>query len=248
MVDGRQQFKRLDRNRGVNSIIFPTSLTLSEQQSRHFRWPSERHSTNAIDSKSNDPIQSIVVFPRSDLRDEKELPTVNNAATSPLPLSVSTEIGSNKGNHSASNLVNISIFVNNQMSIENGLEPLAYIDENGIFKVKYVPKRENTTVLNDNQQHHLDGQNLTSINKLNETAIISNDNLQNHGIMIETNENIIPTIDSIQNSLLINNLKLNGTFTKGASSSQPKQQKQLQQQQNELQHTIQSDDDRIIFS
>ncbi|XP_031628522.1 uncharacterized protein LOC116344213 [Contarinia nasturtii] len=224
MVNGRPQFRRLDRNQGVNSFAFPTSLPSSEQ-SRHVRWPSERSSTNGIDPVSIGPIQSTVLLSRSD---RNESATLNNDTKQPQ--SASIEIQSNKGNEPAlPNLLNIQVFVNNKMAIESGLEPLAYVDDKGIFKVKYVKKGENVTTSNTNQLHHLEGHDLTSINKPNETAIIFNDNQQNHRIITESNKKTTPTIDSIQNYLPINNSGLKRAQQKDAPSSQPQQQNQLHQ-------------------
>lgn len=101
-----------------------------------------------------------------------ELQTVESTTpASPL-------LQSNKSNEQISeplisNTGNTSTFDPNQTAVENEFDPLIYIDDDGIFRVKYVPKVENVSISSEDQR-----QNLTSISKTEESTIISNDNRQ----------------------------------------------------------------------
>lgn len=231
--DKHQQFKRLERNRGVDSKPFK----FPPDHSRHIRWPSERHSTHATDSEpaSINPIPSVVVFPRSESVTENVLPTVENVDSLPA---VSIVMQLNEINEPIlPNLVNISVFVANQTAIENGFEPLVYIDDNGLFQVKYVPKGENVSISNNNnQQQHLNEQSLASINKTEETAIISNDNQQipqDHRITTEPNKNLTPTIDFVHNVSPINYTETIFQWSPSLTKHTTPEQQKLQQSPSE---------------
>ncbi|XP_055303310.1 uncharacterized protein LOC129568983 [Sitodiplosis mosellana] len=220
-VDERQQFKRLERNRGIDSkpFKFPTM----NDYVRQIRWPTERHSVHAIDSEPAAAVnrdQSIVFFPRS------ESTMLENTDMKPITVQ-SNEINDEP---LLPNSVNSSVFVVNQTAIDNGLEPFVYVNDDGVFQVKYVPKGENVSQSNDNRQHSNEPS-LASINKTEETAIISNDNRQiprDHRISTEANnERPATTIDPIHDVSPINNTEMIFQWTEAQKDS-TEQQKQQQ--------------------
>lgn len=219
-IDERQQFKRLDRNRGIDykPFKFPTI----NKYIRRVRFPSERHSVHAIDSESAattvNQDRSIVVFPRTDTTSENELPILENTNMEPTVALQLNEINEPL----RPNSVNISVFVENKTAIMNGFEPLVYIDDDGIFQVKYVPKGENEMQSNENRQHSNETS-LASINKTEETAIISNDHRQ-------SNNERPATIDLIHNVSPINNTEMIFQWTEAHTKDTSDQQKQQQQQ------------------
>lgn len=230
-VDGRQQFKRLDRNRGIYSkpFKFPTI----DEHSRRVHFPSERHSVHGIDAEPAATTlhrdRSFVVFPRSDTT-PNELPMPENADTV-KPIAVQSN-GINEP--LLPNSVNISAFVENQMAIDdNGLEPFVYINDDGLFEVKYVPRGENGSQSNDNRPHSSAPSAPASINKTEETAIISNDNRQiprDHRISTEANNerSATATIDLIHSVSPINNTKMIFQWTEAHTKEAIEQQKQQQ--------------------
>lgn len=227
-VDGRQQFKRLERNREINNKPFKFPTT--DEYIRRIRWPSERHSVHAMDSEPAATVahrkHSTIVFPRSESVNENELPILENSDMKPVAMQSN---GINKP--LLPNSVNISVFIENQTAIANGLEPLVYIDNDGVFQVKYVQKDENVSQTNDNRQHSNE-QNLASINKTEETAIISNDNQQiprDQRNSTETNNELLTTIDLIQDGSPINNTEMIFQWTEAHTKNSSKQQKEQQQ-------------------
>lgn len=226
--DGQEKFRRFDRNRGVEykPFKFPTSSTPSEN-SRRVRWPSERHSINAFDSPSGaaNPTANVV-FPRSESLSSELQMVDSTTPASPLPQS-------NKTNEHIfepliSNTVNMSSFGINQTAVENEFDPLIYIDDDGIFQVKYIPKVENVLISSEDQR-----QNLTSISKIEESTIISNDNRQipmDQRISNETNRLSSTTIDLIHDRA-VNSTELIFEWTETqANSTSPKPEHQHQQQ------------------
>lgn len=197
------------------------------ENSRNVRFPTERHSIHAIDSEASaaavNPIRSMIVFPRSDMKSENELATLENAKIEPV---VSIAIQTNVTNEPLlPNTVNMSVFVANQTAIENGFEPMLYIDDDGVFRVKYVTKGENVSASSAKQQHSNE-QSFSLASMTEETAIISNDNRQipqDHRI---PNKGHSTTIDLIQNNATINNIELNEANTKGISSRVEPQKQQ----------------------
>lgn len=228
--DGSQQFKRPERNRedDFKPITFPET----NEYSRRVRWPSERHSIHAIDSEpaaattTVNRDHSIIVFPRSEFTSENKLPMLENADDME-----SVAMQSNGINVPLiPNSVNISVFVENGTAIENGSEPLLYIDDDGIFQVKYVAKGENVT--NDNRQHS-DEQSLASINRTEETAIISNDNRQipqDHRISTAASKNEHAATINLIHASPINNTEMIFQWAETHTKDTSEQQKQQQQQ------------------
>lgn len=200
------QFERnrpLEHNRGddYKPLVFPTLSPVSEN-GRRVRWPSERHSVHAIDVETVVNPSAIIVFPRSDSKSDNKLPTVQSAETPTTQASTSIAFHSHETNGTNEETVttlmrpsvNISDFVANQTVNENELEPMIYIDDDGIFQVKYMPKGENISFPNADQQ-----QSLASINETEEIAIISNDNRQillDQHIHNETNTINLPSSSS----------------------------------------------------
>lgn len=165
-TDGPILFEDAEERRGLDQkpFTFPTDSSIMPY-SRRVRWPHERHSPNAIDpSTSLNPI----VFPRSQTGANEMLTEI----TYP-----STESAEQNAIKFISNATNSSVFSVNETAIRNELIPLIYIDDNGIFQVKYIHKGENgSSSINDPYRQR----NFTSINATKEMAIISNDNQQIH--------------------------------------------------------------------
>lgn len=194
MDQNEKQFKRLDRikNDDYKPFKFPEQF----EHSRRVRWPSDHphpnnnNNINAFEvvSKSNEmPTHKLLIrFPTSELELENgsPLPETNNnkvsifTANDPMlmavrPLLTTSNILNNNPNTNANDLDhnnNNEIWTVNQTAIDNGFEPLIYID-NGIFKVKYVAKGENSTTITMD----VDLNDASSINSVKETAIILND-------------------------------------------------------------------------
>lgn len=236
-IDGQQQFERPNAGQEDSfKVVFPRSAFVPVN-SRHVRFPTERHSIHGINSAPSAPsspsaaeskrIRSIVVFPRSDMKSENELPTVNVENPSMDP-TISIALQSKETNEPfVPNSVNNSVFVANETAIENGFEPMIYIDDDGVFQVKYVAKGEHVLASNDKQPHS-NGLSLAS-KKAEETAIISNDNRQipqDHRI---PNKDSSTTIDLIDSNATVNNIVMNGAHTKSPSSGEQQQQQQKQQ-------------------
>lgn len=229
MDQTRKQFKRLDRIR--DDDYKPFKFPEQPEHSRHVRWPSDHpHPINAFEivSKSNGmPTHKLLIrFPtsESELENGSSLPENNNKAsiftandpklTAIRPLttattpSTPTNILNNDPNANANVLdYNNEIWTVNQTAIDNGFEPLVYID-NGVFKVKYVTKGKNSTTIGMD----VDLNNSSSINSVKETAIILNDKQ----LLTKLNtDELTPT-----NAQVINNTfqSYNGTTaTKGTS-------------------------------
>lgn len=229
------------------------------ENSRRVRWPTERHSVHAIDIETVVNPMAIIVFPRSESNRDNKLTVVESAEIATASTPTSTAFQSNKMNESNEstvaplmpNSVNVSAFVVNQTAIENEFEPLIYIDDDGFFQVKYVPKGENVSLSNAVQQPIL-----ASINKTEGVAIISNDNRQiplGQHIQNETNTVSSPppppptptttakatTTSQATTIGLIHDQAINNTEAifeshdvhTESTSSKPDQQKQQQQQQ-----------------
>lgn len=200
---------------------------------RRVHFPTERHSVHAIDAEPAATTlhqdRSFVVFPRSGVTTQNELPLPENADTV-KPIAVQLD-GINEP--LLPNSVNISAFVENQTAIDdNGFEPFVYINDDGLFEVKYVPKGENVSQSNDNRQH-LNAPSAASINKTEETAIISNDNrqiLRDHRISTEANNerSATTTIDLIHVVSPINNTEMIFQWTEVHTKDPIEQQKQQQ--------------------
>lgn len=207
-IDRHQQFRRLDRNRGVDykPFKFPTSSTTLSEHSRRVKFPSERHSLDSEPAAAVNPIRSIVVFPRSEMNSVNELPEFENAE-----MESSISIGMQPNLTFVPNTVNVSISVVNETGIDNEYEPAVYIDDdNGVFQVKYVPKVGNVSISHDEKQHSNE-QSLASINKTEKTAIISNDNRQipgDHSVPSKSNNVSSPTNDLIHGNTAINNTEM----------------------------------------
>lgn len=147
------------------------------------RWPHERHSSHALDLSTAINPMSIIVFPRSQTKtkSDNELPMVvaNTEITQPAIIAASQSNETNVTTEQNTvplvlNSVNTTAFIVNETAIQNELVPMIYIDDDGIFQVKYIPKGENVSISNADQHQR----NFTSINKTKEIAIISNDNQQ----------------------------------------------------------------------
>lgn len=233
MDQNRKQFKRLDRIRDDDYKPFK----FPEQQfeySRHVRWPSDHpHPNNAFEivSKSNGlPTHKLLIrFPTSESELENGSPLPENSnkpsiftandptltAIRPLTITTTTSTPTDILNNdpNANGIANENdldhnneIWTVNQTAIDNGFEPLIYID-NGIFKVKYVAKGENSTIAMD-----VDLNDSFTINSIKETAIILNDKQL---LTKFNNSELTPT-----NAQVINNTfqSYNGTIpTKGTS-------------------------------
>lgn len=242
-----EPFRRSERNRGIDQkpFKFPIISTISDN-SRRVRWPHERHSSNALDlSAAINPL-SIIVFPRSQTKtkSDNELPMViNTEIVQPIKANALQSTESNETTTVQNtvpfvlNSINTNAFILNKTAIQNGLMPMIYIDDDGIFQVKYIPKGENVSISNADQQQ----QNSTSINKTEEIAIISNDNRQ---ILLDQHIHTVTTvmnsatpaptqIDLIQDHT-INNIKPADEqyeeHTESTSFRPVQQQKQQQQQ------------------
>lgn len=187
----------------------------------------------------------IIVFPRSKPKNNNEEPLVKN--TEIAPTSTAPNEINEQHQHIAPlvpNSVNISAFIVNQTAIDNELKPIIYIDDDGIFQVKYIPKGANVSISNVNQPS-----NFTSINKTDEIAIVSNGNRPSqtiqwdHYIQSETNPHSTSptTIDLFHRGPNINRteteLERHETHTKTISfeQDQQKEQQTKQQQQQEPQ-------------
>lgn len=227
MDQNQKQFKRLDRIR--DDDYKPFKFPEQPEHSRRVRWPSDHpHPNNSFEivSKSNEmPTHKLLIrFPtsESELENGSPLPENNNKASiftandpkltaiRPLtatttattkPPSIPTNILNNDPNANANDLDhNNEIWTVNQTAIDNGFEPLVYID-NGIFKVKYVAKGENSTTI----AMDVDLNDSSSINLVKETAIVLNDKQ----LLTKSNTNeLTPT-----NAQVINNTfqSYNGT-------------------------------------
>lgn len=213
--DEPERFKRLERNRAIDQK--PFKFPMNAENARRVRWPHERHSAHALDSNAAINPMSIIVFPRSQ---------TNTKSDNGLPMVEHTDaIKSNESNGmtAVQNTVpfvldakNTTVFVVNETAIQNELVPMIYIDDDGIFQVKYIPKGKTVSISHADQQQQSKQQNATSINKTQEIAIISNDNQQillDQHIHSETNvvnstkaTPTAPTINLIQNHT-INNVK-----------------------------------------
>lgn len=188
----QKQFKRLDRIRDDDDYK-PFKFPDQSEHSRRVRWPSDHpHPNNAFEivSKSNGmPTHKLLIrFPtsESELENGSPLPENNKKAsiftandpklTAIRPLttidqSTPTNILNNDVNANANNLDhNNEIWTVNQTAIDNGFEPSIFID-NGIFKVKYVAKGENSKKITMD----VDLNDSSSIDSVKETAIILND-------------------------------------------------------------------------
>lgn len=227
LTDDPEAFKRLERNRGIDEkpFKFPIISTNAEN-SRRVRWPHERHSAHALDLSAAINPMSIIVFPeiQTKTKSDNELPMVKNTEIA-QPTMATTALKSNESNEITVqntvpfvlNAINTTVFTVNKTGAQTELMPMIYIDDDGIFQVKYIPKGENVSVSNADQEQQ---QNSTSINKTEEIAIISNDNQQillDQHIHSETNvlnsskataaaQPTTPTIDLIQDHT-INNIK-----------------------------------------
>lgn len=225
-INGQQQFGRPKEENF--KVVFPRSTFLPEN-SKHIRFPTERHSVHGINvepsAAPSNRIRSIVVFPRSDTKNENELPTVDveNVKTDPI-IPIATQ--SNETNEPfRPNSVDASVFVVNQTAIENGFVPMIYIDDDGVFQVKYVAKGENVSASNDKQPHS-NGPSLVSMEKAEETAIISNDNRQIPQDHRSPNNGSSTTIDLIDSNATVNNIVMNRTHIKDPSSGEQQQKQQ----------------------
>lgn len=229
MNQNPKQFKRLDRIR--DDDYKPFKFPDQSEYSRRVRWPSDHHHPNnefEIESKSNGmPAHKLLIrFPSSEteLEMSSPLPENNNKASiftandpaltaiRPLTTTPSTPtniLNNNDPNANANDLDNNNdkSWTVNQTAIDNGFEPLIYID-NGIFKVKYVAKGENSTT------HAMDiGRNeSSSINSVKETAIMAND--KQLPTKLNNNTVFTPTIAQVINNTVHSD---NGTATKGTS-------------------------------
>lgn len=184
--DEREQFRRLERTNGVNykPFKFPDRILL--ENSRRVRWPSEteRHPNHAIDDEPK-AVNSrpTVIFSRSEPKSQNDLTMTENVQREPLAPIDWQSNGTNENSANPSvqilNSINITNFIVNQTAIESGLEPLIYIDGDGIFQVKYVHKGENVSIPNGgNEQQHSNEPSSATINETEATAINSNDNQQ----------------------------------------------------------------------
>lgn len=234
-TDDPEQFKRRERNRGIDEkpFKFPKTST-NVENSRRVRWPHERHSAQALDLSA--PINPRIVFPRSQTNikssDNDELPMVENTEidVQPSVIAIAPKINESTVQNTVPFVlesINTTVFIVNKTAEQNELMPMIYIDDDGIFQVKYIPKGENISISNadQHQQQHQQKPNSTSINKSEEIAIISNDNQQIHIKLdqhIHSETNVVnsteaaaaavpeatqaPTIDLIQDHA-INNIK-----------------------------------------
>lgn len=200
--DGHEPFRRLERNRGVDYKPFKFP---DREFSGRVRWPAvsevERLWENAFNTEAKAVnTGATVIFPRGETHSEHD--STNTKIPSPIvpirPIDRPLK-ETNEQNIDAllQNAINISTFVVNKTAIESGLEPLIYIDDDGIFQVKYAPKGENISMPNDDiQQPNSNEPNLASIYNTKETAIISNDNQQipqDHQTSIEANTQSLAT-------------------------------------------------------
>lgn len=162
MTDWPVPFKHIERNRDIdqNPFIFPSDSPATLQYSRRVRWPHERHSSNALDSSAANNPMSIIVFPRSEAIGDSEIPHLP-----PVPTSQSTDAAEQSATP-------ITV---NETAIQSELVPMIYIDDDGVFQVKFIPKGESVSLSNADQRHR---PNFTSINGTKAIAIISNDNQQ----------------------------------------------------------------------
>lgn len=232
--DEREQFRRLERTNGVHykPFKFPDRILL--ENSRRVRWPSEteRHTNHAIDVEPKDVYsRPTVIFSRSEPKSQNDLTMTENAQREPLASIDWQSNGTNEYSANPSvqilNSINITNFIVNQTAIESGLEPLIYIDGDGIFQVKYVHKGENVSNPNGNnddggnEQQHSNEPSSATINGTEATAINSNDNQQipsdhhtsntEHLATVTATTAAAPTIDLIHDadaSDVINNTEM----------------------------------------
>lgn len=212
-------------------FTFPSDPSTPDY-SRRVRWPHERHSPNAIDSSAS---FNAIVFPRSQTSDN-DLPTTTQ----------STESTDQNAIPLIPNAINSATFILNETAIRNGLVPMIYIDDDGIFQVKYAPKGETVSFSSDIQQHQ---QNFTSINETKEIAIISNDNqqirLDQH---IRSDTNVVNSaspataaaaapIDLSQDQTINNHTVKHERFDAHTTSTSPRT---VQQQPNQLSGDMQA--------
>lgn len=238
MDQNQKQFKRLDRIRDDDFKPFKFPEQQFEHSRHVRWPSDHPHPNNAVEivSKSNGmPTHKLLIrFPtsESELENGSPLPENSNKAsiftandptlTAIRPLTTATTTTTTPStpiniltNDPNANAIanendldhNNEIWTVNQTAIDNGFEPLIYID-NGIFKVKYVAKGENSTTI----AMDVDLNDSSSINSVKETAIILNDKQLLTKI---NNSELTPT-----NPQLINNTfqSYNGTTaTKGTS-------------------------------
>lgn len=237
----QKQFKRLDRIRD-DDYYKPFKFPEQSEHFRRVRWPSDHpHPNNALEivSKSNGmPTHKLLIrFPtsESELKNGSSLPENNGKAsiftakdpklTAIRPLTITTTTSTpstptnllnNDPNTNANDLDhnnNNAIWTVNQTAIDMGFEPLIYID-NGIFKVKYVAKGENSTAI------AMDVDSSSSINSVKETAIILNDKQ----LLTKLNNNeLTPT-----NAQVINNTFQSYNGTTATKDEDEKNQPQTQ--------------------
>lgn len=203
---------------------------------RRIRWPTDYHSNYGFDTapKSNNDssLKSFIRFPnfKSKFQNESPLPANENNKVTAAPVPTSNDALFNEINSLATtmplppastpNTVNNELYANandfilNKAAIENGFEPVIYV-ENGIFKVKYLPKSEfvSTEAATDSRSTVL----ASSINETEETAIILND--KQHPIAIDNVQ--VTAAPTTANDHKINNTEIpfqwNETATKDTS-------------------------------
>lgn len=252
--DEPEPFKRHERNRAIDQQ--PFKFPINAENSRRVRWPHERHSAHALDSSAAINPMSIIVFPRSQTKtkNDNELPVVEIAQPTTMSAAVkpneSTETTAQQNSVPVPfvlDAINSTVFLVNKTAIQNELMPMIYIDDEGIFQVKYIPKGETETVsISNADQQHQQQRNSTSINNTEEIAIISNDNQQillDQHIHSETNvvnstkaTPTAPIIDLTQDHTInnVNPVQQQNEKYPENTSFRPRQQQQQKQQPNQL--------------
>lgn len=242
-MNEQSQFKRLDRNRNDDSkpITFP-----NDQHLRRIRWPTDSNNVIDVEAKTNGEHKSLIRFPNLESKFENGSPLQPPSPSSIAPPSMAPPNNAFKLNDTQLNEINNLVtiaplttsqpndFILNQTAINMGFEPFIYIDD-GIFRIKYLPKTENQTTHNDEIDIRLTELALSSsINKTGEEiAIILND--KQHPI-----DNVKLTTT---NHHVINNTEIpfqwNETPTKG-TSIQTKDENNVKEENSSPPHSPQS--------
>lgn len=214
-------------------IVFPTlepklsmpAVTVEEEK------PSENVRTT---ESSILPVNSVNTFPSLSNAEINEI----NGQANTTPLSppsiylnaVNNGIGVNGLNNNGVDKVENSVV--NKTIIENGYEPLIYIDDDGNFQIKYLRKNGENATNNGNERNEVLA---TSINETNEaTAIIFNDNQQNS--MLNQRVHAAKETSNIVNSTMTYDLNEMHTIEAETSSSSSSPSSQIQMQPQRQPH------------